>query len=252
MTQLRINSPLFFRLKKCAIVRQTYLVSCLLVLATPEPRLFAQSTNLPSATSDIRILRIAGNVEVARAGSATWAPATNNQPLYAGDSVRTRENSSAALTLADTSLVRIAPFTELVIDQPVGRGKQATFSLPRGLMYFFHRDKPSSIRINTRTAAAAIEGTEFNLEATDSDVTILTTLDGIVELSSAKGRTNVLSKEQGIVEPGKAPSKTAVINAVNIIQWTLYYPAVLDLNEVDLPEESSALNQSLTAYREGN
>src|SRR5262249_32022017 len=61
------------------------------------------------------------------------------------------------------------------------------------------------------------------------------------------------SGEQGIVEPGKAPTKTAAIYTTSIIQWCLYYPAVLDLNDLNFTDaEKQALAASLEAYRSGD
>ncbi len=69
-------------------------------------------------------------------------------------------------------------------------------------------------------------------------------------LTNANGGINLASGEQGTVEPGKAPIKTASINALNIIQWCLYYPAVLNLDELELTNTS--LEASFSAYRSGD
>ncbi|MCX6896995.1 MAG: hypothetical protein NTZ16_16215, partial [Verrucomicrobia bacterium] len=46
---------------------------------------------------------------------------------------------------------------------------------------------------------------------------------------------------------------TAVINAINIIQWALYYPGVLDVDELGFSDaEKSQLAGSLAAYRAGD
>ncbi len=249
----KYNPFFFFQVKKRSLTRLICLASCVVAVTTPTEWLLAQTTNAVNQPADIVIQAWAGKVEVLREGGTRWDQAYTNQILYVGDRVRTRENSRVTLLFSDKSFVRVGPLSEFAIDLPVAPNKQAAFSLPRGLLYFFHRDKPAGIRINTRTAAAAINGTEFNLEATDSGVTILTTLDGEVELSNELGQTNVLSGEQGIAEPGKPPSKTAVINAVNVIQWALYYPAVLDLDELEPgQQEAQVLEQSLAAYRSGD
>ena len=39
------------------------------------------------------------------------------------------------------------------------------------------------------------------------------------------------------MERGKAPVKTAVLNALNVIQWCLYYPGVLDLKDLEFTAE---------------
>ncbi len=67
------------------------------------------------------------------------------------------------------------------------------------------------------------------------------------------GEVNLKSGEQGSVEKGKAPTKTAVLEAINIIQWSLYYPGVLHLGDINLPADSqTALAESLVAYRAGD
>ena len=61
------------------------------------------------------------------------------------------------------------------------------------------------------------------------------------------------SGEQGEAEIGRAPRKTAVLEAVNILQWALYYPAVLDPAELRLSTADEArVAGSLTAYRAGD
>ncbi|HKX60981.1 MAG TPA: TonB-dependent receptor, partial [Verrucomicrobiae bacterium] len=53
--------------------------------------------------------------------------------------------------------------------------------------------------------------------------------------------------------PGRIPQRTAVLNAINIIQWCLYYPGVLDTSELELTAEAQAILQpSLAAYRSGD
>ncbi|HEX3988565.1 MAG TPA: hypothetical protein VHZ30_03980, partial [Verrucomicrobiae bacterium] len=61
------------------------------------------------------------------------------------------------------------------------------------------------------------------------------------------------SGEKGVVEMNQAPRKSPLLDAVNIIQWTLYYPAVLNTDELELNAESKqALADSLAAYRAGD
>ncbi len=64
--------------------------------------------------------------------------------------------------------------------------------------------------------------------------------DGEVELSNPLGRVLVAKGEQGVVEPGRPPRKTAVIQTTRIVQWWLYYAAVLDPNELSLSAEQKA------------
>ena len=68
--------------------------------------------------------------------------------------------------------------------------------------------------------------------------TVVTLLDGAVDLTNELGQISLVSGEHEIVEPGQAPTKTAVINAINIIQWGIYYPGVLNPSELGLSADS--------------
>jgi tetratricopeptide (TPR) repeat protein len=242
-----------FHVKKHSLTRLVCVASLVVLVTSLAERLCAQTTNTAASATDIVITEIEGKVEVLPLGAQTWKSVETTNVLHVGDRVRTRENSRITLRFSDLSIARFGSLNEFVIEPPAAPNKQPGFSLSRGLLYFFHRDKPAALRINTRTAAAAINGTEFNLEAEDSGRTVLTVIDGDMELSNAEGRITLKSGEQGTAEPGKPPTKTAVINTINVIQWALYYPAVLDLDELSLSqEEQQLLERSLTAYRSGD
>jgi cytochrome c-type biogenesis protein CcmH/NrfG len=198
------------------------------------------------------VLTIEGRVEVARAGQTEWFASATNLALQFGDSLRTGPQSRATLRLSDSSVLRVDERTELEIrSQQEGEG--SVLDLESGSSYFFHRSKPSSLQFHTPLISGAIRGTEFNLTAADDGSTSVSLLDGSVSMKNSQGELVLAGGEQGIVSPGQAPRKSAVLNAVNIIQWTLYYPAVLDVDEIGLSaEEQSTLADSLAAYRSGD
>ena len=83
--------------------------------------------------------------------------------------------------------------------------------------------------------------------------TLLTVFDGEVTLTNPQGSLVLTNGEQGSVLPGQAPVKTAVIQATNIVQWWLYYPAVLDLRELPFSAaEAAVLGPSTNAYLSGD
>src|SRR5262249_61460334 len=132
-----------------------------------------------------------GKVEVLRAGAQTWDLAYTNQVLLAKDRVRVAERGRLTLLLADQSVERFGELSEFTIEPPAAAGKQPGFSLVRGLLYFFHRGKPGDMQIRTRTAGAAVRGTEFNLEAEESGRTVLTMIDGEGELGNEAGQIDL-------------------------------------------------------------
>jgi Flp pilus assembly protein TadD len=211
--------------------------------------LWAQNarTNNPAETA---LLTIEGKVEVSVAGAIVWSPARTNQLLRVGDGLRTGARSRATLRLSDKSVLRINELTTLKILPPPESRNAPVLDLGSGSTYFFSREKPADIQFRTPLASGAIRGTEFNLDVGAGGRTVLSLFDGRVELRNEQGRIDLITGEQGVADPGQAPAKTAVIDAINIIQWCLYYPAVLDADELGL--SAAALSASVAAYRQGD
>lgn len=206
----------------------------------------------PATNGDSMVLTAENKVEAQRAGSETWTAASTNQVLHARDRIRTAIKSRATVRLSDQSVLRMNQLTTVEI-QPAPEGKKAILDLKAGAAYFYNREKPTEAEFRTPTASGAIRGTEFNLAVDENGKTVITLLDGAVNLKNELGELNLLSGEQGVVEPGQAPRKTASIDAINIIQWTLYYPGVLDVSELPLDAGvRGTLAGSIESYRAGD
>src|SRR5256714_9030777 len=224
----------------------------LLFCVVPSTTLFAQSGKGPPQTPGAAmVLGFQGAVEVQRAENARWDPTYTNQVLDAGNRLRTDKNSQAFLRFSDLETVRIGPRSLIRIQSKEERKRG--FDFFKGVLYFFHRDKPDEFEVRTPQMAAIIRGTEFTLEVADDGTSTLSLFDGEVAVSNPLGQLDLKSGQQAIVEPGKAPRGTAILQAVNLVQWCLYYPAVLDLDELKLAaQEQQALSASLSAYRSGD
>jgi Tfp pilus assembly protein PilF len=200
------------------------------------------------------VLTREGKVDVARKGTAQWAPAQTNQVLQLGDRLRTGLRSRATLRWSDLSVVRVDELTSMEIQPPAKPGDKPQLDLKSGASYFFSRERPTEVQFRTPVASGAIRGTEFNLavdEATGR--TVLSLLDGEVDLSAAQSQLAVQSGEQATIEAGRAPTKTALIDAISVIQWALYYPAVVDPDELGLSDQEKAtFADALKAYRDGD
>ncbi len=214
---------------------------------------FISNSAVHAGENRVTVLERSGKVEAALAGTNVWSTAQTNQILHIADRIRTGERSRATLHLLDQSTLRMAELTEFLVEPTEELPEKPSFSLSKGLIYFFHRDKPTDVRFKTRTATAAIRGTEFHLAVDDDGRTILTMFDGEVELTNAFGAIQLKNGEQGVVEPGQAPMKFPALYAVNYIQWCLYYPGVLDADEMRFnSNEQEVLKESLAAYRSGD
>ncbi len=194
-----------------------------------------------------------GKVEVARKGTATWAAATTNEVLQVGDRLRTGLRSRATLRWSEASVVRVDQLTSMEIQPPEKPTDKPQLDLKSGATYLFSREKPTEIQFRTPVASGAIRGTEFNLAVADDGRTELALLNGEVSLANAQGSVSLASGEQGTVAPGQAPMKSPLINAINVIQWVLYYPQVVAPEDLALSDaDKQALAASLDAYRQGD
>ncbi|MFZ3376444.1 MAG: TonB-dependent receptor, partial [Chthoniobacterales bacterium] len=208
----------------------------------------AQTADSPSAAV---LLTVENIVDIAQRNAA-WAPATAGQTLNIRERLRTGEDSRATVRLTDLSVLRVDELTETEILAPREGSAKPKLSLKQGSTYFFSREAAGEVQLETPAANGAIRGTEFVATVAANGKTTVTMLDGELELSNAQGSVLVHSGEQANAEPGRKPTKTAVIEAINIIQWCLYYPGVLDLNELGFSAARRASNASLTAYTQGD
>lgn len=227
---------------------QVFLIALCLLHGLARPVIAATG---PDAT----LLTREGKVELFKSGAPDWTPAQTNDVMKLGERVRTGLKSRATLRLANESLLRVNQLTSVTIQLDITgteNPEKPTLEVQSGSTYFFNRQGDQEVNFKTSRASGAIRGTEFNLEVGEDGRTVVTMIDGRVDLKNEFGALSLTSGEQGIVEKGAAPRKTAALDTLNIIQWTLYYPAVLDPDELNLPDEArSTLAKSLEAYRSG-
>ena len=194
-----------------------------------------------------------GKVEVAAQGGDQWTTAQTNQILNIGDRLRTGLRSRATLHWSGLSVMRVNQLTTMEISPPAQPDGPAQLDLKSGATYLFSREKPSTIQFQTPVASGAIRGTEFSLAVADGGQTVLTLLDGAVDLKNTQGGVTLKGGEQATVETNGPPVKTAVIDTMSAIQWALYYPAVVDPDEAGMSrDEQDALATPLAAYRAGD
>jgi tetratricopeptide (TPR) repeat protein len=193
------------------------------------------------------------NVVEASKPAGRWLPAQIGMPLAVRDRVRTGELSRSAIQLTDLSILRMDELTTLEIQPPQGGANKATLDIKSGGMYFFSRESAEAIQIKTPAATGALRGTQLIVRVSGGGKTLVRLLEGELTLSNPLGTVDLRSGEQAEAEIGKAPRKTAVIEAVNLLQWALYYPAVLDPSEIGMSaSDQRAVAGSLGAYRSGD
>ncbi|MGH8024241.1 MAG: FecR family protein, partial [Limisphaerales bacterium] len=213
---------------------------------------FARGTG-GGETNEVKVTELQGAVDILYAGTTQWVPAHAGQVLHPSEKLRTGADSRAALLWSDQSVVPVGASTEIEILSPQMQKDQCGLHLIRGVISFFHRDKPGQIQIITHGAMAGVEGTEFVLAVNGAQQTALSVIDGRVKLANSSGSLILTNGQQATVRPGKAPVRAPGFIANNLLQWCFYYPAVLDANDLPLtPSETHDLAASLAAYRQGD
>ena len=174
-----------------------------------------------------------------------------NLSLRVGNGVKTLENSTAVVWFRnDNCSVKLSESSSLRIGQPKA-DSSPLLHLFEGALYFFSRERSREAQIWTPHATGAPRGTEFVMSVVGNQ-TVLIMLDGIATLTNAWGETNLQSGELGIAADGAPPIKLG-LGATNIVQWWLYYPGVLDPDELGLSNaRKEAWATSLQAYRRGD
>jgi Flp pilus assembly protein TadD len=216
----------------------------------------ALAAMVAQTTNEIRIVKLEGTAEISPPGSTRWILTQTNQILKPFDRLRTGPNSRATLLWSDQSVVSFDALTEMEILPPDAPEAHFGLNFIKGILSFFHRDKPGRIRVITRGALAGVEGTEFVLAVdvtNNTERTTLSLIDGKVRFSNEQGTLVLTNGQQAIADLGRRPVLTAGFIANNLLQWCFYYPAVLDLRDLPFgPGEQSILAESLSAYRAGD
>jgi len=218
--------------------------------------LFSFSAAVSHAADEVRIIAIEGSAEIIASGARRGVVTqTTNQVLAAGDRLSVQTNSRVRLLVSGRSVITLGAGAVIEVAPPDAEAKPG-LQLFRGLLSFFHRDRPGRIRILTPGATAGVEGTEFviRVETTDGvETTTFSLIDGQVSLTNPQGSLTLTNGQQAVAQAGQAPRPIAGFIANNVQQWALYYPAVLDLRDLPLTAaEREALAPSLTAYQSGD
>jgi outer membrane receptor protein involved in Fe transport/Flp pilus assembly protein TadD len=183
--------------------------------------------------------------------SAPEVSAASGQKLEFGDKLRTLELSQATVRFADLTQWRMRELSTLEILPPSSTNSRPLLNLLKGALYFFSRGQPKELQIQTPHGTGGARGTEFEVQV-EANRTLFVMYDGFVDLSDGLNSITLQAGEAGVLEPGQPPRKIA-IEAVRIVQWWLYYPGVIDLEELGFPAGVPPdLNDSLQAYRAGD
>lgn len=213
----------------------------------------------PGQPTDIvsphQVLRIDGSAMLRPAGTDRWVPLAQGTRLQYGDQVRT--GSRSRVTFLDTRRRSQWVLDESGRTQVAGQPTRPIIRLlDRARIYFFHRGPPQDAMFEGGEANAGVEGTEFAISLEPDGTLTLILFDGQVVLSNPEGTLRIESGEIAVARPGRAPAKQSAVltyGDFSLIQWAIFYPGVLDLDELAwVAPPEPAIHDSLAAYRRGN
>jgi hypothetical protein len=182
----------------------------------------AQAQTQPVAT----VQSLIGQMEVQRGGTATAVSVAERGGLFDNDIVSTAANSKARLLFSNGSRILINANTIIEMTSPTpvstgpdSNGAQSFCRLLKGEI--FAQLRPG-LAVQTRSATAAVRGTQFYLAVDARDVTTLVVVEGVVSFFNPFGAVSVSRAQQSTAHPGQAPMAPGAVSTFSSpIEWTI-------------------------------
>jgi Tfp pilus assembly protein PilF len=156
-------------------------------------------------------------------------PALTKQNLKAGDVLSTNGEGALAIVFADDTQLRLARNTKLIVKK-VAKGIPSEINVVRGNVWARAPRGKSKLRISTPSATAAIRGTEWSLQVSDTQ-TDLQVASGKVEFTNTAGTLQVNGGEAANARPGQAPVSTLIVNRTDREQMLYFLPSDRHMRE---------------------
>ncbi|MCF6323597.1 MAG: FecR domain-containing protein [Gammaproteobacteria bacterium] len=171
-----------------------------------------------------RVVSVQGIVEARPSDGKRWQTVKQGQTYCANEMIHVRENSRAALELANETIIRLDQNTTIVL---TGETEEASWlDLLKGAVHFITR-APHSLKIKTPYVNAAVEGTEFVIRVENGETTV-SVIEGRVALENEQGQLLLTDGQSASARAGEAPMRRFDITPEDAVQWSLYYPSVID------------------------
>lgn len=206
-----------------------------------------------TGAQDAKVLAVENIVQASKGSNGGWSAAREDQSLAVGDRVRTRQRSRATMRLTDLYTMRLEQFTTIQLTKALFSDDKSRLDIKGGAAFIFSREKNGEIDITTPTANGAMRGTQLYVQVSEGGLSKFQVLEGQVVIENPQGKLVLDAGEAGEAAPGQAPRRTAAIITTNLLQWALYYPAVLDASELNMSAaDQRAAAKSLAAYKAGD
>lgn len=148
-----------------------------MVVAMP----FSTQAAGPAQPLDVNLNIISGQVKLTRVGQTMSDVISKGVPLFSGDLLETMRESKAELVYGDGTVMRVKPLTLLEV-QPTA------LKVFKGKTWFKFVKRGSEFVIETPSLIAGIRGTEFDVAVNSRGKSVLSVMDGAVEVRGGNGK----------------------------------------------------------------
>lgn len=210
------------------------------------------------------LVSTSGEVEI-RTSDGSSRDVAPGAILHTGDRVRTGPDGSAAIRLADESLVRVNRSSVFTLQEVARRGLLATglqrvraalqggtssYRLERGELWIRNNHPGAQVDIHTPTLSAGIRGTELNVRIDEAQGVIVSVLEGRAWGRSPYGEIVAETGEQIVAPPGAAPFKRVMLRPRDAVQWTVPVPDLFPLDALTAGLPAAAREPAMQALSE--
>ncbi|MEE4165790.1 MAG: tetratricopeptide repeat protein, partial [Desulfocapsaceae bacterium] len=190
------------------------------------------------------LVSIQGDAQSRQAGKTRWQPVQLNDRFCAGDILKVGAGGRAAVTLDNETVIRVDQNSTLNFRSE--KGKVSLLDLVNGVLHIFSH-RPRSLKVITPYVNGIVEGTEFLVSADDRQ-SVITVFEGHVRAENARGALELSSGQSASATGQTAPSYAAVIAPRDAVQWTLYYPSLLDPTLPGVDPEATGFLRTVDDY----
>jgi tetratricopeptide (TPR) repeat protein len=191
-----------------------------------------------------RVIAVDALIEVSV--QADWQSVQLGAALCVGDILRAGDIDRAAVRLDSGVAIQLGRGTTARIIEASTQGR-TVLGLISGIVRLLAR-QPRALEVETRFANAAVEGTEFVVQA-ESDRMRVAVLEGRVRVTNPLGAIAVGAGRAAVAVAGRAPELELRVNPRDAVQWILYFPP---LGTAPLPPDAPApLREAARQAREG-
>lgn len=201
----------------------------------------AQATSLCREEAAF-IVSLQGIVELRRANEVQWQQAGMDTILCAGDSIRVRTNSRAALRLRNDGMLRLDQKTSLTFPPAQTEPGKSLLDLFEGAIHIITRT-PKPFKVRTPFVNASVDGTEFYV-GLEQDTAKVVVYEGKVTASNELGSVALSDHEAAIATRDQAPRKEIIVRPADAVHWALYYPAIADYVHGDNAAANDVVRQT--------